>query len=136
MIFSSIGIVSFASMCFVSLYVMGKLHVFTERGRGQTWRLLLSFIPLMLATLVAVSRTADYHHHYQDVIVGSLIGIVLAYLSYRQYYPPLNHSRCHLPYADMRLQDVGNDLPNHRIDSSSNSKAKSDLHIDKDSKWI
>lgn len=114
---------------------MGKLHVFTERGRGQTWRLIIALIPLMLATLVAVSRTADYHHHYQDVIVGSLIGIIFAYLSYRQYYPPLNHSRCHLSYADIRMRDNG-DSSNHRIDSSSTSKAKSDLHLDKDSKWI
>lgn len=122
-------------MCFLSLYAMGKLHVFNERGRGQTWRLLLTLIPLLLATLVAVSRTADYHHHYQDVIVGSLIGIVLAYLSYRQYYPPLSHPRSNQTYAEMRIQDLG-DLSNHRIESAANSKAKSDLHLDKDSKWI
>lgn len=31
--------------------------------------------------------------------MGSVIGAVLAYVGYRQYYPALNSQLCHLPYG-------------------------------------
>lgn len=46
--------------------------------------------PCVGATLVAVSRIMDARHHPFDVITGSLLGVVCAYLSYRQYFPPLS----------------------------------------------
>lgn len=127
--------VAFASMCFVSLYLMGKLHVFGEIGRGRTWRLILSIIPLFLAMLVAVSRTADYHHHYQDVIAGSMIGICLAYICYRQYYPALSSKLSHRTYADISVRDL-TDFSNRMAESTSQPETKSFLAEEKDSKWI
>jgi diacylglycerol diphosphate phosphatase/phosphatidate phosphatase len=41
----------------------------------------------------------DYRHHYQDVFVGMVLGLVVSYFSYRQYYPSLEHPLCHRPYA-------------------------------------
>lgn len=124
--------VSFASMCFVSLYLMGKLHVFNDRGRGQSWRLIISITPLFLATLVAVSRTCDYHHHWQDVTVGSLIGIVIAIICYRQYYPAVGSTISHLSYADLKhdLNEFANAVP------SLPTEAKAFLGEEKDTKWI
>jgi len=69
--------------------VGAKLHAFDIRGRGHTWRLCIAVIPLLIALLVAVSRTCDYHHHWQDVTVGGLIGLFAGYISYRQYYPSI-----------------------------------------------
>ena len=46
--------------------------------------------PCVGATLVAVSRIMDARHHPFDVITGSLLGVVCAFLSYRQYFPPLS----------------------------------------------
>lgn len=120
-------------MCFVSLYLMGKLHVFGEQGRGQSWRLLLSIFPLFLAMLVAVSRTCDYHHHWQDVSIGSLIGIVISYICYRQYYPALDSIVSHRSYADIKIRDL-NEFTNAMTSMPPESKAF--LGEEKDTKWI
>ncbi|XP_017044267.1 phospholipid phosphatase 5 isoform X1 [Drosophila ficusphila] len=80
---------AFASFGFIAYYIGAKLHAFDIRGRGHTWRLCIAVIPLMIALLVAVSRTCDYHHHWQDVTIGGLIGLFAGYISYRQYYPSI-----------------------------------------------
>lgn len=92
---------SFGCMVYISLYIAGKLHTFTSVGRGSAWRLILVIIPLLWATMIAVSRTADYHHHWQDVTVGAVLGIVVAYTVYRQYYPSVGRPSCHLPYISI-----------------------------------
>lgn len=131
--FLSRNLVSFASMCILSLYLMGKLGVYNDRGRGQSWRLIVSITPLFLAMLVAVSRTCDYHHHWQDVTIGSLIGISIAYVCYRQYYPSIGSTVSHLSYADLRLHDL-NEFAN--AVPSLPTEAKAFLDEEKDTKWI
>ncbi|XP_064549726.1 phospholipid phosphatase 5 isoform X2 [Drosophila montana] len=90
---------AFASFGFVTYYVGAKLHAFDARGRGHTWRLFIAIMPLIVATLVAVSRTCDYHHHWQDVVVGALIGLATGYISYRQYYPSIFSTDAGRPFA-------------------------------------
>ncbi|KAH8340565.1 hypothetical protein KR059_001258 [Drosophila kikkawai] len=80
---------AFASFGFIAYYIGAKLHAFDARGRGHTWRLCIAVIPLLIALLVAVSRTCDYHHHWQDVTFGGLLGLFAGYASYRQYYPSI-----------------------------------------------
>lgn len=46
--------------------------------------------PTLGASLIATSRIMDARHHPFDVITGSLIGILVAWGSYRQYFPPLS----------------------------------------------
>lgn len=49
-------------------------------------------IPTLGAALIAISRIMDARHHPFDVISGSLLGMTMAYISYRQYFPPLSES--------------------------------------------
>lgn len=44
--------------------MFGKLSVFSQ-NRGQGWRLVVGLAPIVLALMVALSRTSDYHHHWQ-----------------------------------------------------------------------
>lgn len=48
--------------------------------------------PLLAASLVAVSRIMDARHHPFDVITGAVMGFFVAYVSYRQYFPPLSET--------------------------------------------
>ncbi|KDQ07946.1 hypothetical protein BOTBODRAFT_38383 [Botryobasidium botryosum FD-172 SS1] len=95
---------SFAGLGFLSFYLAGKLHLFDQRGHtAKSW---IAVAPLMGAALVAISRTMDYRHHWQDVLVGSLLGITVAFFAYRQYYPALSSPHSHHPFSP-RIQRAG-----------------------------
>ncbi|KAG6336917.1 hypothetical protein ID866_2155 [Astraeus odoratus] len=89
--------VSFAGLGFLAFYLAGKMHLFDKRGHAhKAW---ISVTPFAGATLVAISRTMDYRHHWQDVVAGAILGTTVAYFAYRQYYPSLASEMSHRPYS-------------------------------------
>lgn len=48
--------------------------------------------------MIAISRLDDYRHDVYDVTCGSILGLIVAYFSYRRYYPPLRSPTCDIPY--------------------------------------
>eukprot|EP01114_Cavostelium_apophysatum_P010281 TRINITY_DN2382_c0_g1_i1.p1 TRINITY_DN2382_c0_g1~~TRINITY_DN2382_c0_g1_i1.p1 ORF type:complete len:282 (-),score=22.70 TRINITY_DN2382_c0_g1_i1:516-1361(-) len=87
----------FAGLLFLTLYLLGKLRVFNNHTSGVVPKAVLACLPLALACFVAVSRTMDYHHNFDDIIAGSLIGIASAYFAYALFYHPLGHVLSHQP---------------------------------------
>ncbi|TRY71667.1 hypothetical protein TCAL_11448 [Tigriopus californicus] len=87
---------AFATFGFVFFYVSGKLRTFARDPSlfFQSHRFLISIFTLIMPLAIAVSRTCDYHHHWQDVVVGSLLGFGLAGLVYGLYFPSLTSRHC------------------------------------------
>ena len=50
---------------------------------------LICMVPIGAAAYIAVSRWFDYRHHGIDILTGSLIGAVCAYLGFRLYHLPI-----------------------------------------------
>ncbi|KAJ7172619.1 phosphatidic acid phosphatase type 2/haloperoxidase [Mycena filopes] len=89
---------SFAGLGFLGFYLAGKLHLFDNRGYvAKAW---ISLVPFAGAALVAISRTMDNRHHWQD------------------YYPPLTSEVSHRPYAP-RIAHEDVSLPTHHRRASS-----------------
>lgn len=72
------------------------MHVF--RPRTDLARVLLALWPLLGAALIAISRLEDYRHDVYDVTIGSILGMSMAYFSYRRYFPALRSNRCEEPF--------------------------------------
>ncbi|PCH01673.1 Phosphatidic acid phosphatase type 2/haloperoxidase [Penicillium occitanis (nom. inval.)] len=64
------------------------MHIMDKRG--EVWKTIIVMVPILAATLIAVSRIMDARHHPFDVITGSLLGVFTAWASYRQYFPSLS----------------------------------------------
>ncbi|XP_059163403.1 phospholipid phosphatase 5-like [Physella acuta] len=98
--------IAFGCMAYLSLYIASSLRVFNyPKGHFPCLRLSAFIAPLLCATLVAASRTCDYHHHWQDVLVGSLIGLTVAYMSFRQSFRGLTEPRSDLIHPLSPLPD-------------------------------
>jgi len=95
---------SFAGLGFLTFYLIGKLQLWNKCG--YTWKAWLALVPVMTAVMVAISRTMDYRHHWEDVVVGSALGMTLGYFSYRQFFPSLTDPASHQPFSRLRHSTV------------------------------
>ncbi|KAI9315608.1 phosphatidic acid phosphatase type 2/haloperoxidase [Dichotomocladium elegans] len=105
---------SFAGLGYLSFYLAGKMRLFDERG--HTYKIFTIIVPPIVALLIAITRMRDYRHHWQDLLVGGVLGSVCAIFAYRQYYPPLIIEDAHLPYWT-------------RFNSTTNTAAERDLRF-------
>lgn len=87
---------SFCAMVYLSLYLSGKFRIF-HQNHGHLWKLVIVLLPLFMSGYIAVSRTRDYHHNFDDVIAGGIIGSVMAFLGYFMNYPSFFDERSDYP---------------------------------------
>lgn len=89
--------------------------------RGHTSKSWAAVLPIFGAIVIGITRTMDYRHHWQDVIVGEILGGLAAYFSYRQYYPSLEHPLSHRPYSPRYSPVAHGQTDSHPNDSGSGS---------------
>jgi len=87
---------AFSGLGFLALFFCGQMHVF--RPRTDLGRALLAMAPLLGAAMIAISRCEDYRHDVYDVTCGSILGMAIAFFSYRRYYPRLRSPKCDEPF--------------------------------------
>lgn len=88
----------------VTLKSPRSLTLPVQDERGHTPKAFMALTPLIGAALIAITRTMDYRHHWEDVTAGSFLGLVLSYFAYHQYYPPLSSPMSHRPYKPRTLR--------------------------------
>ncbi|CEF60089.1 Phosphatidic acid phosphatase type 2/haloperoxidase domain-containing protein [Strongyloides ratti] len=71
--------ISFFAATFFFLYVQNRM-IFIRRC--YLLKSVIQFTAVVLAAFTAVSRIFDYHHHPEDVAVGTIIGILFGYYFY------------------------------------------------------
>lgn len=84
---------SFAGLGYLYMWLCGQL--LTEYPTSGSWRKVVALMPLVGATLIALSRTQDYRHHFVDVIIGSVLGFIIAWWSYRRNFPSIYDTKNH-----------------------------------------
>ncbi|KAL3145164.1 hypothetical protein ABBQ38_001763 [Trebouxia sp. C0009 RCD-2024] len=80
-----------SGLAYLSLFLAGKLRCFD--GSGHPWKAIVSVIPTGVAVWIGITRLQDYWHHWEDVTFGFLLGLLCAYVSYRQHYPDIASPR-------------------------------------------
>ncbi|XP_017865976.1 PREDICTED: putative phosphatidate phosphatase isoform X1 [Drosophila arizonae] len=67
---------AFFSMIYIVIYLQRRMKC----SRFRMLRHLLQFLLVMFAWYTALTRVSDFKHHWSDVLAGSSIGIVYAFL--------------------------------------------------------
>ncbi|KAG2414001.1 hypothetical protein HFD88_003192 [Aspergillus terreus] len=103
--------ISFAGLAYLSLWLCAKFSIglpylahspFSQDLRAQkrdairtqgaappVYMVIIAFVPLAVAFFISASRWFDYRHHGFDIIFGSLMGVVFAWVSFRLYHLPI-----------------------------------------------
>uniref|UniRef100_A0A670IDC2 Phospholipid phosphatase 4 n=1 Tax=Podarcis muralis TaxID=64176 RepID=A0A670IDC2_PODMU len=76
------------------------LHIFLCKLVFWQFCNFLPFRNYFLANIVLLSLP------HLDAFVGGVIGLMFAYICYRQHYPPLGNLSCHKPYVSLLAQTV------------------------------
>lgn len=83
--------VAFAGLGYFSIWLAGKMHILDNRG--EVWKTIIVLVPFLAASMVAISRIMDARHHPFDVLSSSILGMFLAWVSYRQYFPSIYNTQ-------------------------------------------
>ncbi|KAI9014678.1 phosphatidic acid phosphatase type 2/haloperoxidase [Gaertneriomyces semiglobifer] len=80
--FSGHSSFSWAGLGFLSIYLSRHMNF---RRAPLFPKYFIAILPLILAYLIAMSRVRDYWHRWQDIVVGAIVGFIVASVSYRQH---------------------------------------------------
>jgi len=76
---------AWAGFMYLYYYLNAKLKVFSNYHPAM-WKLIVTYAPLLGATLITGALTIDEFHNWYDCLAGATIGIVMATSAYRMVY--------------------------------------------------
>jgi diacylglycerol diphosphate phosphatase/phosphatidate phosphatase len=76
---------AFAGLVYLALYFNAQLKVMSAHSPAY-WKMVVFFMPLLAATLIAGALTIDQFHHWWDVGFGSIIGTACALVAFRMTF--------------------------------------------------
>jgi diacylglycerol diphosphate phosphatase/phosphatidate phosphatase len=123
---------AFSGLGYFSLFLAGQLRVFRPRTRTDLATILVFLAPLVGAALIATSRLADHRHDKYDVSCGGLLGLLVAYTTYRRDYRPLTHPECDTPYALTRTTKPRDRLEQGLAEDSEDIELLETFRVDDD----
>ncbi|KAI8590675.1 phosphatidic acid phosphatase type 2/haloperoxidase [Geranomyces variabilis] len=80
--FSGHSSIGWAGLGFLSLYLSRHLNFYRK---PLAPKYAITIIPIIVALLISISRVDNFWHHWQDVVVGAIVGAIVAVLSYRSH---------------------------------------------------
>ncbi|KAG5508004.1 hypothetical protein GH5_07057 [Leishmania sp. Ghana 2012 LV757] len=72
------------------MYLMG---LFRTLNGGRLWLVTVSLLPLLLPIAIAISRTIDQRHNFDDILAGSICGSLCGVLSVVMSFRPSIHGQ-------------------------------------------
>lgn len=79
---------AFSGLAYLTLFFVSRLHLFNNRG--DTWKWIVVMLPVLVASLIAITRIMDNRHHPFDVLFGTSIGIITSFIAFYQFFPSLH----------------------------------------------
>ncbi|KAI5295892.1 hypothetical protein KEM52_006578 [Ascosphaera acerosa] len=87
---------AWAGCGYLAFFLASQTHAFNSRGTITS--ICLAVSPFFASLIIACSRVADYRHDIYDVSAGTILGLCIAYLTFRHYFPHFGHPQCHIPF--------------------------------------
>lgn len=94
---------AFCGMVTLTLFLLGRAGLGRQvgarwGGMSKMWTA-VSFTPLILSFYCATSRLVDNWHHPSDIIAGTILGSVTAFISYHMWFPHVFSAHAGIPLS-------------------------------------
>ena len=101
---------SVCNLFWTSLFVSGKLGIFSPSGKGEFWKLCIFLFINFTAVLVSLIPFNLNFNFSEDILTGGVIGLIVATTFYFLYFPSIQCDDCHLLRSQTEFHKV---LPTH-----------------------
>ena len=82
---------AFACFVYLALYMGMRMRITHPATEFKSAKFLLLSIPVCISSFVAVSRVLDFHHNYDDILAGSVMGAAIALAVWHSRWKEVHH---------------------------------------------